>query len=93
MVKVFGLHSLIADDAEIDCVDPRGRKEGRGREGRNKKGKGLAAAAMRCHAMPVAAGPIHRSHRPLPNLRTAFPEVWWSIILKRRMMRGHDDLG
>ena len=45
MVKVFGLHSLIADDAEIDCVDRRGRKGGRGREREEtRKAKAWSAA-------------------------------------------------
>ena len=52
----------------IALIREAGRKAEGEREGRNKKGKG--PAAMCCHAMPVAAGPIHRSHRPLPNLRT-----------------------
>ena len=54
MVKVFGLHSLIADDAEIDCVDPRGRKEGRERE---KKQERQRPGPPPCAAMPCPLQP------------------------------------
>ena len=56
MVKVFGLHSLIADDAEIDCVDPRGRKEGRRRE-RGREETRKAKAWPPCAAMPCPLQP------------------------------------
>ena len=89
VVKVFGLHSLIADDAEIDCVDPRGRKEGREREKKQERQR-PGRHVLPCHAR------CSRTNSSQSSSSSQFedsPEVWWSIILKRRMMRGHDDLG
>ena len=81
MVKVFGLHSLIAD-AEIDCVDQRkaGRKEERERGKKQERQRpARMAAAARCS----------RTNSSQSSSSSQFedcPEVWWSIILKRRMM-------
>ena len=93
VVKVFGLHSLIADDAEIDCVDPRGRKKGRGRE--RERGKKQERQRPGCHVLPCHArcSQTNSSQSSSSSQFEDSPEVWWSIILKRRMMRGHDDLG